>query len=226
MSDYEQMLEDFYRSILREGSICVDVGAHGGRHCLPMSQCVGPNGRVFAFEPIEPMAALLHERLIREGVTNVEVATFALGAKEEDADFVLAVDALEYSGLKERIYDSPTRLEHVRVKVKRLDDVIDSSLAVRFIKIDTEGGEWGVLQGSKSILQKWHPFVSFEFGVNSYAQFGVDPLAVHAFLVQLDYEIMDINRVSLGPEEFAESSRRQQVWDYLAIPKDARLDPF
>ena len=35
--DYEQMLETFYKGLLSPGDTCIDVGAHTGRHTLPMA---------------------------------------------------------------------------------------------------------------------------------------------------------------------------------------------
>ncbi|RFP60558.1 FkbM family methyltransferase [Luteimonas weifangensis] len=184
-----------------------------------MSRRIGAQGHVYAFEPLQVMAEKLRQTLAEERIANVSVQALALGQKDETAEFVIAVDALEYSGLKERIFDSETRVERTKVEVRRLDDVIDNSLPVRYIKIDTEGGEWGVLRGAERILRKWRPFISFEFGANSYAAYNVDPLAVHAFLTGIGYQVMDINRTPLGATEFAESSRRQEVWDYLAVPE-------
>lgn len=218
-TDYEGLLEGFYQEILQDGSICIDVGAHRGRHTIPMSRRIGAQGHVYAFEPLQVMARKLRQTLAEERIANVSVQALALGQKDETAEFVIAVDALEYSGLKERIFDSETRVERTKVEVRRLDDVIDNSLPVRYIKIDTEGGEWGVLRGAERILRKWRPFISFEFGANSYAAYNVDPLAVHAFLTGIGYQVMDINRTPLGATEFAESSRRQEVWDYLAVPE-------
>jgi hypothetical protein len=50
--DYEGMLEAVYRNALQPGDILIDVGAHVGRHAVPMTGVVGPTGRVLAFEPL------------------------------------------------------------------------------------------------------------------------------------------------------------------------------
>jgi len=55
LPDYELMLEQIYRAALRPGDIAVDIGAHEGRHTLPMARAVGPSGSVFAFEPCQPL---------------------------------------------------------------------------------------------------------------------------------------------------------------------------
>src|ERR1700730_160433 len=37
--------------IIRPGAIVLDIGANIGAHTLPLAQLVGPNGKVYAFEP-------------------------------------------------------------------------------------------------------------------------------------------------------------------------------
>lgn len=86
--DYEQMLQEFYTSILRPGDTCIDVGANVGRHTLPIAKCVAPGGKVFAFEPIPSVAADLQARLSGSDISRcTEVHQCALSKRNGDADF-------------------------------------------------------------------------------------------------------------------------------------------
>lgn len=49
---FEQAVRRVYSAILSQGDIVFDIGAHLGKHTLPMAELVGPTGRVLAFEPI------------------------------------------------------------------------------------------------------------------------------------------------------------------------------
>ena len=50
MFGYEERLQNFYQNILEKGDIVVDVGAHSGRHTIPLAFTVGPEGKVITFE--------------------------------------------------------------------------------------------------------------------------------------------------------------------------------
>src|SRR5262245_28889873 len=101
--DYEALVQRLYEAILRPGDVAFDVGAHLGRHTLPLSRRVGRMGRVIAFEPLPQCLASLH----RDAPANVEIHDCALGAQAGPAEFVIAVDLPSYSGLRERLYDRP-----------------------------------------------------------------------------------------------------------------------
>ena len=212
---FEDRLQHLYTALLEPGDQCLDIGAHTGRHCIPMSHSVGPRGRVHAFEPNPAIAQRLRTRLAALAATNVQVHEMALSDEEGTAEFVVAVDLPEESGLKQRtIYNGPTRTERLTVNLNRLDSL--GLAPPRFIKLDTEGAEFKVLQGARELLQGARPVVAFEFGEASYSAYGVDPHQVYRYLASLGYEVFSIHGEPLGEEAFAAASREQRYWDYVA----------
>src|SRR5262245_55108674 len=102
--DYELVVQETYEAVLRDGDIALDVGAHLGRHTIPTPNEVGTTGRVFAFEPL-PMC---RDELVRDlrgphaGLApRVTVYPYALADYAGETLFVVARDALAYSGLRE-----------------------------------------------------------------------------------------------------------------------------
>ena len=81
--DYEKMVERFYTTHLNTGDRCVDVGAHSGRHTVPMARKVGRKGVVVAFEPLDTARSSLVQSLaaatLREALGKVIVHKCALG---------------------------------------------------------------------------------------------------------------------------------------------------
>src|SRR3954466_13046781 len=67
------------RSLIRPGMVIADVGANVGFYALEMSKCVGPSGRVLAFEPDPLTFRLLQERVSRASLANIETYQVALG---------------------------------------------------------------------------------------------------------------------------------------------------
>lgn len=224
MSDYEQMLENFYSGLLRSGDACVDVGAHVGRHTLPLARCVGPRGRIFAFEPIPAIAAQLRAKIEASPSLSslVELHQCALADTIGETDFVLVHEAPGYSGLRPRHYDAPVTTETIRVDVRRLDDLMNGMSPVRFIKIDCEGAELRVLRGATRLLVRDRPIVSFECGNASLESYDYDAGDIFDFLDACGYEIQSIRRERLDRAAFVEASAKQDYWDYIAFPRSGQ----
>lgn len=219
MADYEQMLEDTYRGFLRHGDLCVDVGAHAGRHTRPMAECCGRRGGVLAFEPIPWLAAELRRRIATDRILeNVRLEQCALSDEVGEADFVVVHEAPGYSGLRERTYDQVVTTEKIRVKVSRLDDLGDQLAGLRYIKIDCEGGELLVLKGGREVIRRLRPIVSFECGDASLVNYEHTSADLFEFFRALNYRIVSITGILLDEAGFIDASARQEYWDYLAYP--------
>src|SRR6266850_2078597 len=131
--DFESILQTTYETILKDGDLAIDVGAHTGSHCLPIAKALFPSGRVFAFEPLDACRELLATRALEAGLKDViQLYPYALSDYEGESTFVVAKDALGYSGLQERAYDVPTRLELVPVAVRRIDDLFLSLPSLKY----------------------------------------------------------------------------------------------
>src|ERR1700678_2446027 len=49
--EYDPSVAEFFRTRLRSGQICFDIGANVGVYVLQFAKWLGPSGRVVAFEP-------------------------------------------------------------------------------------------------------------------------------------------------------------------------------
>ena len=222
MPDYEALLERFYLSILSPGNTAIDVGAHTGRHTLPMLRAVAPDGKVHAFEPLPDARRQLEQDVLADPVRTrlATISSCALSDHEGTEEFVCAVDLPGYSGLRTRIYDYPTRIERIPVRVSTLDHTFRDASAIDYIKIDAEGGELAILRGATSVIDRFSPVVTFEFGANTLANYGVTVEDMAEFWQNKPYRLFDIVGRPLSREAFVESSKRQEVWDYIALPKE------
>jgi FkbM family methyltransferase len=124
--NFEVLVQETYEAILGDGDIAIDIGAHHGRHCIAMAQRVFPRGQVLAFEPLPACRQILTQEIAAyypELAKVIHIYPYALADFAGDTEFVVAKDALAYSGLKERKYDWPTSLERIPVQARRLDDL-------------------------------------------------------------------------------------------------------
>lgn len=225
--DYEIMVQKVYESILEDGDNVIDVGAHIGRHTIPIAKKIAPNGKVFAIEPLPMCQDSLHDTInlnFRDLESLIVVYPYALGDFDGESDFTIVLDDLGYSGLKERNHAVISRLKHIKVPVRKIDNLFSDLTDLKYVKIDAEGREYNILKGGINTIKKFRPVITFEFGENSYAAYSVIPEQVFGFWQEINYKIYDILGNLLDDETaFSQSSITQQVWDYIAIPAENRV---
>lgn len=141
----EQLLEQ-----LSPGDTFVDVGANIGYYTVLAAQKVGPEGRVFAFEPDPESFALLQHNVERNGLSQVVLENKAAGAEDGKLELFLSTA----NRGDHRIYDPGGGRSSVEVAVVRLDDYFAKvGGPIHGMKIDTRGAECAILAGMGGILE-------------------------------------------------------------------------
>ncbi len=148
---------------LGRGDVFVDVGAYVGFFSMYASRIVGEEGKVLAFEPNPLAYRVLLKNLKMNSIKNVIALNVALGSREE----------YRYLSMNDNRPASETTLmdtgrngKRVRVRVRRLDDVLnDLGIGnVRMVKIDVEGWENEVLKGTVRTIERSRPILVIEKG--------------------------------------------------------------
>jgi FkbM family methyltransferase len=154
----------FLASWLRPGMTAIDIGANLGVYCLPIARLVGPEGRVFAYEPASETHRLLTISKASNDADNLHVIAAALSDGEREGHLVLGasseLNSLDGSGPGERVQITSLDAE----EKTRNWSIVD------FIKIDAEGEEERILAGAGSFFAKRSPLVLFEVkaaGINN-----------------------------------------------------------
>jgi len=146
----------FVRRLLQPGMRTIDIGANFGTYTLAMAQAVGPQGRVWAYEPTSTTARYLLKTICRNDLTNVQMIQAALsdrtGSGRLHLDAQVETNRLVADGDGEEVslttLDAESRL--------RAWGCID------FIKIDAEGGELDIVGGGGEFFAEQSPLVMFE----------------------------------------------------------------
>lgn len=176
---YDRQTKMVMRKYLKEGSNCLDIGAHKGEVLDEMLN-YAPKGKHTAFEPIPE----LYQKL-KDKYRQCEIYNLALSDKEGTVEFQWVKSNPAYSGLRKRDYDrSNEEIVQIQVKTNCLDNVLDTDHAVDFIKIDVEGGEYGVLVGAKETITKHKPMIVFEHGLGAADCYGISPEMMYELLVE------------------------------------------
>lgn len=112
-----------------------------------------------------------------------EIFPCALSDSSGETTFQFVKNAPAYSGIKRRHYDiTNPKIEEIKVDLKTLDEIIPINEKINFIKIDVEGGEFGVLKGAKKMLKMNKPIVIFECGKGASDYYGTSPLDLYSFI--------------------------------------------
>jgi FkbM family methyltransferase len=161
---YEQDEIRFVRGLLKPGDSVVDAGGHIGFFTMQMAAAVGPEGRVYAFEPLDSNADLLERSIAENGFADrVRFQRAAVGAAPGTATLTFPVETLN-SGGAYVLPDGGAALAGNRKKEVPLValDALDLRRPIRFIKMDVEGAEPQVLRGAERILREDKPVILSE----------------------------------------------------------------
>ncbi|MEL6476058.1 MAG: FkbM family methyltransferase [Pseudomonadota bacterium] len=153
--------------ILRPGDVVVDAGANIGAHAIPFARKVGPEGRVFAFEPQPRIHDLLTVNAFMNGLGNVVPILAGLGAAPGHARFPdrLEPQNFNFGGIrldpfiKNRIAGD----RHVQIPIGPLDEMLDLD-RLRLIKADVEHMELDLIKGAARTIERHQPVVLLENG--------------------------------------------------------------
>ncbi|MCC7435609.1 MAG: FkbM family methyltransferase [Methanoregulaceae archaeon] len=155
----------------RHGSVILDVGANSGQHAVALSNHVKV---VHAFEPYEPVRALMEARIQQNSIPNVTVHPIALGDADEDLEFYAPPAANTGTASFVKGHAGDANMAVGKLRVVRGDPYI-STLGLdrlEFIKIDVEGFERKVLAGLEQTLIRFRPLVFLEYSRETRASFA------------------------------------------------------
>ncbi len=185
---------------LREGDTVVDVGANVGYYTLIAASLVGPEGRVYAFEP-DPRSFSLLERNVRlNGFSNVVLERKAVADQAGTLRLYLAP---ENKG-DHRIYaPSDEQRDWIEVEAITLDDYFGERAAeVDLVKIDTQGAELSILRGMSRILESSERLVlAMEYWPHGLRDFGEEPGELLDLLTAQDFRFFDLAGFLVRPLE-------------------------
>jgi FkbM family methyltransferase len=143
--DYNNMRLIQY--LLRGGGTFLDVGANIGAYSLVASEVA--RARVCAFEPHPRTYAWLCENIDMNGRRNVTCLNFALGADNGVVHFTTG-DTSQTNHIADKQSGNT-----ISVTCRRVDTVCEElDITPRFVKIDVEGFEYGVITGFGTLLQQ------------------------------------------------------------------------
>jgi FkbM family methyltransferase len=199
---YEPNEIRFVERTLKPGDFAIDVGAHIGVFTMQMASAVGPDGRVYAFEPFDANAALLEKSIAEnEFADRIRFQRAAVGAACGTATLTFPVETLNSGGAYLlRAGSAPLAgNQKQEVPVVALDS-LNMRRPVRLIKMDVEGAEPLVVRGAERLLREDRPMILSELHPTQLER--ASGVTADAFLAQmnaLDYRAHTLSGDQIGP---------------------------
>lgn len=187
---YEPHTTKLIESLVKEGMVCLDVGASIGYFTLLLARQVGSTGVVYAVEPTKNQFPYLVRNIEANGYTNVQAWNIA------------ASDSFE----KAKLNTNAAQVD--LVDAVPLDSCFKEEQKLDFIKIDVDGSEPRVLRGLEETIQRSPKLkMVIEFYPKYIERLGLNPQDVLDFLNQyFTYEKI-------------EGDYGQEYWNYFCVRK-------
>ena len=170
----------------------LDIGANFGSYTLALARCVGPRGKVHAFEPQRIIFNMLAGSVALNSLTNVFCHHVALGDREGkleipqfDYSQPLNFGSIEFAPEQREPLHQARRHDPQQVEYVPLTTLDRFELGeVHLMKIDAEGMEAQVLDGAADTLRKCRPVIYLEF-------LKSDKAALQRRVAALDYAVYE-----------------------------------
>ena len=184
-------VEFFFRQVRNDENPnpnIIDVGAQSGLFSLFAKYL--PNSKFHSFEPYKPSYNQLNKNIKLNNITNVKTYNLALSNEE----CVKILNVPDHKGLNS-FCENPLRFneyEEVPVNTTTLDKLFyDKNIPVDYLKCDTEGWEYFVLQGGVKTIQKYKPKLFIEWNNTNMKQCNIKPEEFQDFIINtLNYKLV------------------------------------
>jgi len=164
LGNYEPQLLAAIEDLAVPGTVAYDVGANIGYIAILLARCVGPQGKVFAFEPLPANLERLRANLALNGIEGrVTVVPAAVSHESRAATFLLHASSgmgkVEGSAGREAHYPGSIMVETIDLDAFAYGR---GHPAPSLIKMDIEGGEVMALAGMRRLLREARPVLLIE----------------------------------------------------------------
>ena len=158
---YEPDILSVIHKHLKAGDTFVDIGANIGQHSLFAACVVGEKGTVVAFEPI-PAIVDQFSRSVSMNNLGQTIRVINAGCGSAHQTVILHTNPTNMGGSS--IHVSPSGSDSSEsITLITADSILQEYPKIHFIKIDTEGHEYEVIQGLEKTIVRDHPKILLEF---------------------------------------------------------------
>jgi FkbM family methyltransferase len=217
---YEPHVAATLDRLLTPGDVFVDIGANIGYHSVRAATAVGPTGQVVAVEANPENARLIAHTIEVNAMTNVQLLPIAVADSWGFVNFGSHIGSNAGFLPGDRLMSGRGTV----VPTVPLDDLGLDQVSV--VKIDVEGAEGWVIDGSLSMIEQQRPAFVMEFSVEMTTRVSErSPEAHLQRFVDWEYSISVIDRASGRPRRTESVDQLLGTWGDLGRMEDLLLQP-
>ena len=132
------------RKLVKPGMVVIECGAHHGAQSILLSRWAGPQGKVVAAEPMQENVSILKTNIELNNLTNVILVEKAVGSPRDET---VSMGQSSNSSVRKSSKDT------IPVESITIDKLAETlKITPTLLKIDVEGYEYEILEGSRSVL--------------------------------------------------------------------------
>jgi len=205
-----------------ESKVVFDVGANKGEWSK-IFLAAAPKAQIYAFEPVPQIFTQLSSKLQNTTVRSFNLALSNVSHARKTIHFYP-----KETGMSSLYKRTGVRLSSnaITIQTVRLDDFCRENGIhhIDFLKIDTEGSEWDVIQGASTLFaNRAIGAVQFEYG-GTYKDANITLEQVYQYLTAQGYEVFRITSEGLVPiRAWRPALENYRYSNYLAqLPANSR----
>lgn len=195
-NNFEPTSFRFLRETVRPGDTVIEVGANVGVFTVLLARWVGPEGRVFAFEPSPISRVALEDHLLLNRVAS-RVVVMPAAVSDEPGTSMFYERGSSGENTLSRTHSRIPEAKAVEVQVTTLDAFCKAcGIVPALIKIDIEGFELHALRGAQSVLRECRPTLLMEVHPMNWPEIGISGEDVNRFLAEMGYRLTSLGGVN------------------------------
>lgn len=216
---YEPQLVKYCLQYLDKERDAIDIGANVGFYTVLFAKNLNSK-KVLSIEPTQNALKYLYKNIQLNKIED-KVIVFEGAVSDEygNTEIKILEGREEYSTLGGWSHPSISKEKYVfqKVKVETIDNlVMQYSLEPGFMKVDVEGVELLVFEGSQKVLETYRPVILSELSNPLLKENGSSSTEVIDFIKRYDYEVIDVFSPDISPGT-------RDFTNILCIPKEMGL---
>ena len=205
------------KNFIKAGDFVIDAGAHFGEWSDLVLKHTNNQCHLYSFEPVPTF----FEKLTRALKGNAHCFNYALANIETETLMnYYYVESEGCSSIYDRVVLSSIPVKKITVPVTYLDKFCQDNHIehIHFLKIDTEGSEWNVLQGANKLITNGQiDTIQFEYG-GTYPDANITLHQVYTYLTAKNYSIFRLTEDGLVYiPQWRDALENSHLSNYLAV---------
>ena len=154
---HEPISTQIFSNLVKGGHYCIDIGANIGYYALLTAGIVGKTGHIMALEPHPANFSKLQENVSINNLSNIDCSNVACSNYDGEALMETSLQSNWHRIAQDNGNGG------LKVEARKVDTLARDFTRLDFIRMDVEGHEYEVIEGSHNTIETFRPALFMEF---------------------------------------------------------------